>query len=380
MHFCIYIHKERKPNSLKHTTMSILDWDNDILDVQGTRIALNTDLQNKETPIGKALAYSDSSKVLIDPATGILQFGNPAGYHGPAEFRGHHDAFSAILADGTITGVQCSILNITEMKYVSPSDVPTHICCTDALITECSGMKDLTFNIYSNYNYGNDNTQQAIHNSYRHDMRFQWRQECRDWPTKWRQVRHAMRFLLYSNHNKNFFENVTVNYNNCKENLLWINIDDFGLIDFGGLNSNVEVIQMYTPTVFPEEFMDLFETGWSCKIYDVQKRAEVDMPVKNIKKAVAIANNPKRYRLLNRILKVKEGASLDKILHIKHLTDLQCFSIENNNVTLMFAKEGSQFAKPWSFSRTNGNRNSNSIDDMYDKTADGWYVIFLCNK
>lgn len=360
--------------------MSILDWDNDILDVQGTRIALNTDLQNKETPIGKALTYSDSSKVLIDPATGILQFGNPTGLYGPAEFRGHHDAFSAILADGTITGAQCSTLDITEMEYVSPSDVPAHICCTDALIKECSGMKDLTFNIYSNYDYGNDNTQQATHNSYRHDMRFQWRRISGHCPTKQRRVRHAMRFLLYSNHNKNFFENVTVNYNNCKENLLWITIDGFGLIDFGGLNSNVEVIQMYTPTVFPEEFMDLFETEWICKVYDTSHLTEVDIPVKNIKKAVAIANNPKRYVLFNRILKVKEGASLDKILHINHLTNLQCFSVENKNVTLMFAKEGSQFAKPWSFSRTNSNRNSNSIDDMYDKTADGWYVIFLCNK
>lgn len=327
--------------------MSILDWDDDILDVQGTRAALNTDLQNKETPLGKALTYPESSKALINPATGILQF------EGSAEFRGHHDTFSTILADGTIAGVHCSRINIAEMECASPSDVPVTIRCTDAFITKCSGMKNLTFNLY-----GNDNTQQAIRNS--------------------RQINHSMRFQWCFNHNKNFFENVTVNYNSCKENLMWMSID--GLINFGGLNSNVEVIRQYTLSDFPNEFMDLFETGWSCKIYDVQKRAMVDIPVKNIKKAVAIANNPKRYRLFDRILKVKEGATLDKVLHIKHLTDLQCFSIENNNVTLMFAKEGSQFAKPWSFSRTSDNRNPNSLDDMYDKTSDGWYVIFLCKN
>jgi len=169
------------------------------------------------------------------------------------------------------------------------------------------------------------------------------------------------------------FENVNIDFGAGTERKLAFNED--GFINFGGLTSNAAIIRQYTLNNFPQEFMQLFEAG-TCQVRDTKKQEVVDMKVKDLAKAIAIINNDKRYKLLDFVLKLKKGAHLDQIFDFSGLSEIECFIIENNNIQLMFVKEGSSYSQPYSFSRYPEGKRAGDMNDMYQKTEDGWYVIW----
>lgn len=323
--------------------MSILDLDNDNeLDLRGLRVATNAELSQKTGALWGYLDNPETTDAIITDE-GDLKFS------GSCEIRAENPIMQTLQDEGVIQSLSCTRANFAEMKYVTPTEVTSKVTCGDMFITKTYGIKDINILIDGSINCSSRYNRTG--NS------------------------HGIKFQYCFNGLK--FDNVNIEFTRTQENLIYANIDDF--VDLKGLSSNVEIYKQYTLRDFPEEFMKLFVTG-PCKIHDIKKGADVDMPVKNLKKAVAIANNSKRYRLQDHILQVKQGAKFSDLIPTGILKDLQCYQIKNNNVTLMFAKEGSQWAKPWSFSRYPQQSKFRDIDEMYPKTADGWYVIWMETK
>ena len=145
-----------------------------------------------------------------------------------------------------------------------------------------------------------------------------------------------------------------------------------------GLRSNCKKIVIYTLDDFPSELWSLFEPH-DCLILDQDKGHSVSIPIKTMKKAIAIANNPKRYYLREHILKIKNGARLADILAVENFPELEMFIIENNNVRLTFVNSALKENFEINCARVPPEKLMGPARWCYPKTADGWYVV-MSNK
>ena len=145
-----------------------------------------------------------------------------------------------------------------------------------------------------------------------------------------------------------------------------------------GLHSNCKKIVIYTLNDFPSEIWNLFEPH-DCLIYDTEHICSVHIPIKTMKKAIAIANNSKRYSLREHILEIKDGAHLADILAVENFPELEMFCIENNNVRLTFVNSALKEDFAINCARIPIENMTKPAKEAYPQTADGWYVV-MSNK
>lgn len=186
--------------------------------------------------------------------------------------------------------------------------------------------------------------------------------------------------VIFDNPQNIKFNNTNIYFDNakCNKDVIYVRGDKF--FNLSGLVSNASKFVQYTLSDLPKKFMDLFEPG-PCKIYDRQKGVETEIIIKDLKKAVSVANNLKRYNLLDHILKVKPNVKLSDIIHSENLPNLNTYKIGGNNVILMFCKEEAVDQISCDGARIpniniNG-KNQITNEDYYQKTKDGWYVIWI---
>lgn len=82
----------------------------------------------------------------------------------------------------------------------------------------------------------------------------------------------------------------------------------------------------------------ILELPYTCKVYDNTKKTEVDIKIKTFKKIHALINNHRRYRLVEPVLRFKQGAKLNDLLDVSGCKDLRRVSINNNLVWLELSK------------------------------------------
>lgn len=148
--------------------------------------------------------------------------------------------------------------------------------------------------------------------------------------------------------------------------------------DLKGLRSNRKKIVIYTLDDFPSELWNIFEPH-DCPVIDSDKGCSVAIPIKTMKKAIAIANNPKRYTLRDHILKLKPEARLADILPTENFPELETFVIENNNVRLTFVNSALKENPEINYARVPAENLMKPTKDAYLQTTDGWYVV-MSNK
>ena len=139
---------------------------------------------------------------------------------------------------------------------------------------------------------------------------------------------------------------------------------------FKNVESNTNYISVYNPSAFDEEDLDkifnMFEWPLKATIRDTKKSADVETIIKGLKKAKAIANNPKRYFPLTQIFKLKSDAKLSDIIDISKMKNLQRFTYKDNSISLIFNKEPIR-------SMCNCEPEPLKIE-THQKTKDGYYV------
>ncbi len=316
--------------------MSILDMTQDqVMDIRSRRMEINLSITNKQSDFGMLLENTLTNATVQDD--GALKF-SPKAYI-------NIDIAPYIKEywrDNVITSI-CSdnAVEVRRIPEVNPDVLTSNVRCASVYIGLCHVMKDININMVA-----------SQHTS-----------------------RHAPVVFDICNNIK--FENTNINFECTHNNIFPQHILSFrscNSVDYSGLTSNAEEISHYTIDGFPEELSQLFDSSYMCLVYDNKKNTQLFMPVKNMRKAIAITNNPQRYELMSFVWKLKEGARLSDIFPTKNFPDLELYAIHNNNVQLTFVKKGTNSCRIFNFSRVP--KNSSEMDDMYEMTADGWYVIW----
>lgn len=145
---------------------------------------------------------------------------------------------------------------------------------------------------------------------------------------------------------------------------------------FKNVESNASYISIYDPMAFDDDDLDkifnIFEWPLKATIKDFKKSEEVEMTIKGLKKAKAIANNPKRYFPITQVFKLKSNAKLSDIIDISKMKNLQRFTYKDNSISLIFDKDPIKNmcnCEPEPL-RT----------ETHQKTKDGYYVYLQCEK
>lgn len=320
--------------------MSILNIDDDKLDLITQRLKLTKELQDINGLYSSHIEFNTSKDIYVDE-DGII----------------HCNTGSVIIADcdpifkdsvnkNILTGIKCDKFTIERSHgIIDPTSVTPNIYC-NAFNTETYvgvEFKDINITISSNS-----------------------------------QGRTAT--VIFDNPQNIKFNNTNIYFDNAKhgKDTIYVRGDKF--FNLSGLTSNASTFVQYTLDDLPKELMSLFKPG-PCKIYDRQKGVETEIIIKDLKKAVSIANNLKRYDLLDHILKVKQNVKFSDIIHSENLPNLNTYKIGGNNVILLFCKEEAMSQISRSGERIpkiniNG-RGRITNEDYYQKTQDGWYVIWI---
>lgn len=135
-------------------------------------------------------------------------------------------------------------------------------------------------------------------------------------------------------------ENVNIILNNSIKDL---NFHGKLIPSFKKFKSNVRTMQISDTFMWEYEegikqMDEIFDFPYTCKVYDIKKKEEVDIKIKTFKKIHAIINNQKRYSLREPILKFKSGFKVNDLLDISGCKDLTDIFINNNLVTFHLSK------------------------------------------
>lgn len=138
-------------------------------------------------------------------------------------------------------------------------------------------------------------------------------------------------------------ENVNVNFEGS--NLKLINIQDETFIPLDGITSNARIIHYHDTFCledygWPELFNNhILDTSYVCEIWDEQKKIVDKRKMNSLKKVIATANNPRRYRVQkDPIIKVRKDCEIEKLFGLKNMKGVELIKIYNNNVVIYIRK------------------------------------------
>lgn len=315
----------------------------------GKLLGLNSRLGNKEGDL-----YEYLNNPLTKGIRGVDNNGQLQAEMLELRAVNHNFDFTELQSEGLVNSIKCSELHLGHFPLVDPSVTTSKILTAQLFIDGCTLIKDVDIVVDK---------------------------KCDS--TRHTQTPSRAAVVMAGFGKKCSFDNASIMFYNQEYDPL-IRCEGSRFFDLNGLKSNVKIYHQYTLDDFPSEIMKIFQSDWSCEIYDVNKGADVKIPVKNMKKAVAIANNHKRYKLKNHILDLRHGAKFSDIVSTKLLPDLIKYTIKNSNVALNFIKENSKYCFSYSGSfircpqdsQPNAHSTQNYMDRSFPKTADGWYVVW----
>lgn len=349
--------------------MTILDIDNTELDLKGQRIALNLDIQNAKTFEASPLFRTFGSKhhrrdlfryeLMLDE-NGIMYCNDLMTFHTNDFNKEEGSLLYQLVADGVIDQIKAPAFRIDQRSSVDSRFLTNCITTEDLKVDGAKTISGITFHIAPV-------SEHIYHICDGHSTNRQ----------------HSCTKAALFDFSKPIFENCKILF---ETDVLYKPIRFHSSQEpshLKGLKSNCSEICIYTLDDFPEEVWTLFDDKHICTIYDGEKGMNVEMPIRTMKKAIAVANNKDRYKLKDHILKLRDGAKLGDVLPLENFENLNKFIIENNNVSLIFMKAGHPLTLPINYSRepedllnTSGcDHTKEMMDQMYIQTADGWYVV-----
>lgn len=183
--------------------------------------------------------------------------------------------------------------------------------------------------------------------------------------------------VIFSGFHRPILNNVTIDFVDPIPGLdIGKHIGFHNFPTFKNTKSNVTYISVYDPSAFDEDDLDklfpIFEWPHKAIIKDLKKGEDVEVNIKGLKKAKAIANNPKRYHPITQIFKLKKGAKLSDVIDTSGFKDLIRFAYRDNNVNLMFIKTPHK-------SMLNCEPEPLKIE-THQMTSDGYYIYLVCEK
>lgn len=134
-------------------------------------------------------------------------------------------------------------------------------------------------------------------------------------------------------------DNVNINFR--KDGTISISSGEFP--KFNNVKSNAVSMTMYDAFMFDTEesikSMDkILDLPYNVKVYDANKKTDVDVTIKTFKKIHAIINNRKRYSPKEPLIKIKKGVSLNDVMDLSGFKDLTYLMIENNLIGITLTR------------------------------------------
>lgn len=348
--------------------MSILDLDNEqTLDISAQRLGINADSNVRQgelfaTYAGKAFCIKPNRSqhfteripdyLLTISDDGTLTSDNTV--HIKEDKPGLYPLFE----NGVINHIQAPYFAVEQVAHLSDKHVGSGICCGEFLGMNLDTVSGVHIDIH--HMFDGVMVESNIRKKTCNGVTFQYANRLDDCIK---------------------FEDTEINFDPLVEyDKRFIRFSSYSQQPSGlkGLRSNCKKIVIYTLDDFPSEIWNIFEPH-DCLIYDSEHLCTVHIPIKTMKKAIAIANNPKRYSLQEHILKLKPEARLADILQVENFPELEMFIIENNNVRLTFVNSAFKENFAASYVRVPVENLTKPAREAYPKTADGWYVV-MSNK
>lgn len=144
--------------------------------------------------------------------------------------------------------------------------------------------------------------------------------------------------------NGTILKNVNVNFEENNTFKL-ITIHDQTFIPLDGITSNARIIHYHDtfcledygwPELFNKHILD---TTYVCEIWDEQKKMADKRKMNSLKKVIATANNPRRYRVQkDPLIKVRKDCEIEKLFGLKNMKNVDLIRIWNNNVKIYIRK------------------------------------------
>lgn len=183
--------------------------------------------------------------------------------------------------------------------------------------------------------------------------------------------------VIFSGFHRLVFDNVTIDFKGAiPGGDIGKHIGFHNFPTFKNTKSNVTYISVYDPSAFDEDDLDklfpIFEWPIKATIRDYKLAEDKEIVIKGLKKAKAIANNPKRYHPITPIFKLKKGAKLSDVIDTSGFKDLLRFAYRDNNVNLIFSKtpmKSMLLCEPEPLKV-----------HTHQMTDDGYYVCLECDK
>lgn len=183
--------------------------------------------------------------------------------------------------------------------------------------------------------------------------------------------------VIFSGFDRPILENVTIDFVGAiPGGDIGKHIGFHNFPTFKNTKSNVTYISVYDAMSFDEDDLDklfpIFEWPHKATIRDFNKHEDVEITIKGLKKAKAIANNPKRYHPITQIFKLKKGAKLSDVIDTSGFKYLLRFAYRDNNVNLIFSKtplKSMLLCEPEPLRI-----------ETHQMTDDGYYVCLECDK
>ena len=161
-------------------------------------------------------------------------------------------------------------------------------------------------------------------------------------------------------------QNVEVEFASDSDRAVVIHDENF--ISLEGIKSNARYVYYHDTFClddygWPELFNNhILDTSYVCELWDEQKKAIDKRKMNSLKKVIATANNPKRYRIQkDPIIKVRKDCEIEKLFGLKNMRDVDLIKIWNNNV-IIYIRKGYSGLNP----------------DTYSK--DGWQITIEKNR
>ena len=338
--------------------MSILDLDDEqTLDISAQRLGINADSNERQGEIFDTYACKAA---LIKPVPNYLLAIADDGTLttiDAAHLKDDKPSLYPLFENGVINRILASYFSVENVRHLSNKHVGSGVICGEFLGMSLDTVSGVHIDIYHTF----DGTM-AYHND----------------PVNRRKISNGVTFqYAYRLEDSIKFEDTEINFDPLVEyDKRFIRFSSYSQQPSGlkGLRSNCKKIEIYTLDDFPSELWNIFEPH-DCRIIDSERHCAVSIPIKTMKKAIAIANNPKRYCLRDHILKIKYGARLADILPVENFPELEMFTVENNNVRLTFVNSALREDFEINYARIPVEHLMKPARWAYPKTADGWYVV-----
>ena len=178
---------------------------------------------------------------------------------------------------------------------------------------------------------------------------------------------HDRRFVLQNvwHMSSSDIQNVEVEFASNSGRAVVVHDENFVTLE--GIKSNARYVYYHDTFClddygWPELFNNhILDTSYVCELWDEQKKAVDKRKMNSLKKVIATANNPKRYRIQkDPIIKVRKDCEIEKLFGLKNMKDVDLIKIWNNNVEI-YIRKGHPGHHP----------------DTYSK--DGWQIVIEKN-